>query len=96
MNSITSYIFRWDGQILTYTPLRLKILYLLQRNMMQMIQHLQIPGNIQMKNKSHPERESYIEWYGSVIDPNEIDLDQINKDLVNLVQYFDEIENPED
>ena len=35
-----------------------------------------------MKDKSHPERESYIEWFGSEFNPNEVDLDQINKDNV--------------
>ena len=49
-----------------------------------------------MKNKSHPERESYITWYGSEFDTNQVDLDQINKDLANLDQYIDEIENPQD
>ena len=49
-----------------------------------------------MKNKSHPERKSYIEWYGSIFDPNQVDLDQINKDLTNLRQYILDIENPQD
>ncbi|GAH45301.1 unnamed protein product, partial [marine sediment metagenome] len=44
----------------------------------------------------HPERESYIEWYGSEFDPNQVDLDQINEDLANLDQYILEIENPQD
>ena len=47
-----------------------------------------------MINKSHPERESYIEWYGSEFDPNQVDLDQINENLANLHQYILEIENP--
>ena len=47
-----------------------------------------------MKVKSHPERESYIEWYGSVFDPNQVNLDQINEDLTNLHQYILEIEDP--
>jgi len=49
-----------------------------------------------MKDKSHPERESYIEWYGSVFDPTHLDLDQINEGLANLNQYIEEIENPQD
>jgi hypothetical protein len=49
-----------------------------------------------MKDKSHPERESYIEWYGSEFDPNQVDLDQINKELANLDQYISQIENPQD
>ncbi len=49
-----------------------------------------------MKDKSHPERESYIEWYGSKFDPNNVDLDHINKDLANLHQYIIEIEDPLD
>ena len=49
-----------------------------------------------MKDKSHPERKSYIEWYGSEFDPSEVDLDQINKDLANLHQYILEIEDPQD
>ena len=49
-----------------------------------------------IKNKSHPERKSYIEWYGSVFDPDQVDLDQINKDLTNLRQYILEIESLQD
>ncbi len=49
-----------------------------------------------MNDKSHPERDSYIEWYGSEFDPNQVDLDQINKDLANLEQYIIEVENPQD
>lgn len=49
-----------------------------------------------MKDKSHPERKSYIEWYGSEFDPDDVDLDQINEDLTNLHQYIIEIENPID
>ncbi len=47
-----------------------------------------------MKDKSHPERDSYITWYGSEFDPNQVDLDQINKELANLDQYISQIENP--
>ena len=49
-----------------------------------------------MKDKSHPERESYIEWYGSEFNPNQTDMDKINEDLVNLHQYILEIEDPRD
>ncbi len=48
-----------------------------------------------MKVKSHPERESYIEWSGSEFDPNQVELDHINKELSNLDQYIIEIENPQ-
>ena len=44
-----------------------------------------------MKDKSHPERESYIEWYGSEFDPNQVDLDQINEDLTKFPQNIIEI-----
>ena len=58
-----------------------------------------IPGFEQfleiMKDKSHPERESYIEWYGSIYDPAHLDLKKINKELANLDQYILEIENEE-
>ncbi len=37
-----------------------------------------------MKDKSHPERESYIEWYGSEFDPDEINIEEINKNLVKI------------
>jgi hypothetical protein len=49
-----------------------------------------------MKDKSHPERQSYIEWYGSEFDPKDVDLDQISIDLANLHQYILEIEDPSD
>ena len=49
-----------------------------------------------MKDKSHPERESYIEWYGSVYNPALLDLDKINKELANLDQYISQIKNPQD
>ncbi len=49
-----------------------------------------------MKDKSHPERESYITWYGSEFDPDQVDLDQSNVELTNLNQYIHEIENAED
>ena len=49
-----------------------------------------------MKDKSHPERESYITWYGSEFDPDQVDLDQSNVELTNLDQYIHEIENAED
>ena len=37
-----------------------------------------------MKDKSHPERESYIEWYGSEFDLGEINIEEINKNLVKI------------
>ncbi len=46
-----------------------------------------------MKDKTHPERESYIDWYGSVFNPYEVDLEGINKQFVNLQEYIREIEN---
>lgn len=46
-----------------------------------------------MKDKSHPERDSYIEWYGSEFDPNKVDLDEINQELTNLKEYIKEIES---
>jgi len=46
-----------------------------------------------MNDKTHPERESYIEWYGSVFNPNEISLDGINQQLANLKEYIQEIES---
>jgi len=49
-----------------------------------------------MKDKSHPERESYITWYGFDFDTNQVDLDQINEELMNLHPYIHEIENPQD
>ena len=47
-----------------------------------------------MKGKSNPERVSYITWHGSGFDPNQLDLDQINKQLANIDKYIDEIDNP--
>ncbi len=46
-----------------------------------------------MRDMSHPERESYTEWYVSVFDPDTVDLDEINQQLVNLKEYIQEIEN---
>ncbi len=46
-----------------------------------------------MKDKDHPERESYIEWYGSVFDPDKVNLEEINKNLANLKEYIKEIES---
>jgi len=31
-----------------------------------------------MNRKSHPERKSYIEWYGSVFNPDIVNLAEIN------------------
>jgi len=45
-----------------------------------------------MKDKTHPERDSYIEWYGSVFNPNKINLEEINRNLANLKNYIREIE----
>ncbi len=45
-----------------------------------------------MKDKTHPERDSHIEWYGGVFNPDEIDLEKINRDLKNLKKYIWEIE----
>lgn len=45
-----------------------------------------------MKDKSHPERDSYIEWYGSLFEVNKVDLDEINKQLANLQEHISEIE----
>lgn len=59
-----------------------------------------IPGFEQfleiMQDKSHPERDSYIEWYGSEFDPTYLDLEKINAELANLDQYINQIENPSD
>lgn len=49
-----------------------------------------------MKEKSHPERDSYIEWYGSVFDPGFVDFDEINHQLLALREYIEEIENEEE
>ena len=49
-----------------------------------------------MEDKSHPERESYIEWYGSEFNPSQVDLNQINNDLTKLHQYILEIEDSPD
>ena len=46
-----------------------------------------------MRDESHPERDSYIEWYGSVFDPGHVDLEKINKELANLDQYIYDIEH---
>ena len=46
-----------------------------------------------MKDKNHPERESYIEWYGAVFEPDKVDLWEINKNLANLREYIREIES---
>ena len=40
-----------------------------------------------MKDKSHPERASYIEWYGSVFNPNELGLQETDNQLLNLKEY---------
>ncbi|MCF8378618.1 MAG: plasmid pRiA4b ORF-3 family protein [Bacteroidales bacterium] len=45
-----------------------------------------------MKDKTHPERDSYIEWYGSVFNPDKINLEVINRNLANLKNYIREIE----
>ena len=37
-----------------------------------------------MNNKSHPERKSYIEWYGSVYNPDKVNLAEINESLAKL------------
>ena len=37
-----------------------------------------------MKDKSNPERESYIEWYGSEFKPDEFSLEEINKNLAKV------------
>lgn len=49
-----------------------------------------------MEDKNHPERESYIEWCGSVFEPDKVELDEINKELVNLKEYIQEIESDSD
>jgi hypothetical protein len=41
-----------------------------------------------MSEKDHPERESYIEWYGPVFDPNKISLEEIHQNLANLKEYI--------
>ena len=38
-----------------------------------------------MKDKEHPEKESYIEWYGSEFDPNKVDLEEIIQQLIKLI-----------
>ena len=45
-----------------------------------------------MKDKDHPERESYIEWYGSDFDPDKIDFGEINIKLAKLREYILRIE----
>ena len=45
-----------------------------------------------MKDKDHPERESYIEWYGSEFDPDKIDFGEINIKLAKLREYILRIE----
>ena len=41
-----------------------------------------IPGFMEflkaMKDENHPERDSYIEWCGSVFDPREFKIQQVN------------------
>lgn len=49
-----------------------------------------------MKDKSHPERESYITWYGLEFNPHQVDQDQVYQELSNLNYYILEIENPQD
>ena len=49
-----------------------------------------------MKDKSHPERKSYITWYGSEFDPTQVDLNQINEELTNFDQYILEFDYPQD
>ena len=49
-----------------------------------------------IRDESHPERESYIEWYGSVYDPNKVNFEEINEQLANLDQYISKIESNED
>ena len=46
-----------------------------------------------MKDLSHPERKSYIVWYGSIFNPDKISLSKINSNLTKLDQYIYEIEN---
>jgi hypothetical protein len=46
-----------------------------------------------MKDLSHPERKSYIKWYGSVFKPYKSSLSEINRSLANLDNYISEIEN---
>jgi len=46
-----------------------------------------------MKDKTHPERESYIEWYGSEFGPDKVYLKEINQQLTNLSGYMLEIES---
>ena len=59
-----------------------------------------IPGFEQfleiMQDKSDPERDSYIEWYGSVFDPYTVYFKEINEQLTNLDQYIIEIESNSD
>ena len=49
-----------------------------------------------MKDKSHPERDSYIEWYGSVFDSDNVELEKVNEQLADLDQYISIIESNED
>jgi len=46
-----------------------------------------------MRDKTHPERESYIEWYGSEFESNAVDFNEINLQLANLKEYIQEIES---
>ena len=46
-----------------------------------------------MRDKTHPERDSYIEWYGSEFEPDKVEYDEINQKLVNLKEYSQEIES---
>jgi hypothetical protein len=34
-----------------------------------------------MKNPNHPDREDLITWFGRPYDPEEFDLDLVNRDL---------------
>jgi hypothetical protein len=49
-----------------------------------------------MKDKSHPERKSYIEWYGSVFKPDNVNLAEINKSLAKLKEYIADVESDHD
>jgi len=37
-----------------------------------------------MANENHPEREEYLDWLGEKIDPEEFDLEDINRELARL------------
>jgi hypothetical protein len=45
-----------------------------------------------MRDKSHPERDSYIEWCGSEYDPDLVEISEINKGLANLDEYMRQID----